>query len=76
MKATRSTKETPLTDGDEKSRAYEWCKCFACSYIAQCTPSADFYTRTGEPNGPLFCEQCVVHRGANVRVPYRRVIPS
>jgi hypothetical protein len=46
-----------LTHGGA-DRRYKDCKCARCHKIAQCTPTNDFYTISGDNNGPLYCEMC------------------
>lgn len=54
------TKEAPFTH-DHPKRGYMMCKCGACGIVAQCTPSFDFYTKTDEKTGLLYCERCTMH---------------
>jgi len=45
------------TDGID--RQYKLCVCSKCDYVAMCTPDNDFYVRSGDPGGPLFCRTCI-----------------
>lgn len=41
-------------------RRFKVCRCSRCSLEARCTPSFDFFTRTADETGPLFCEECLL----------------
>lgn len=42
-------------------RCWEVCQCSKCKTVSQCTPTNDFYTKSGDPNGPLYCETCIMY---------------
>lgn len=49
----------PITHGGTDAR-YKLCRCSRCEMEAECTPWCDFYTREGDPQGPLFCGGCLL----------------
>lgn len=49
----------PITHGGTDAR-YKLCRCSVCGLEAICEPMCDFYTRPGDPSGPLFCEVCIL----------------
>lgn len=52
-----------ITHGGTDAR-YKLCRCSVCGLEAICEPMCDFYTRTGDPSGPLFCEVCILKPNA------------
>lgn len=59
-----STTEAVLTH-DTEPRGYRICRCHGCGHGSRCTPGNDFYTHmTDADPKPLYCEQCVVPKGA------------
>ena len=54
-----------ITHGGTDAR-YKLCRCSVCGLEAICEPMCDFYTRTGDPSGPLFCEVCILKPNATI----------
>jgi hypothetical protein len=52
----------PLTHshGDRLARRGQRCRCSACGVEETCSPRFDFYTRSKDDTGPLFCWSCLV----------------
>lgn len=51
-----------VTHGGHDNR-FKLCRCNGCKRVAVCTPDRDFYTRDGDPRGPLYCFGCLMSVG-------------
>jgi hypothetical protein len=56
----------PITHGGV-NYGYKKCKCGECGVVDTCTPSRDFYTKDGEPNGLLYCWNCLTKDCKNAK---------
>lgn len=50
-----------ITNGDSPKTYFgKRCKCSRCGIVEVCRTSFDFYTRTQDELGPLFCYPCLL----------------